>query len=275
MRLPSLLLGFTLLAAGCAGGEGGNDTALNEVAANNAAATDENASAPAAEDAIVERKDEALEFSYSWPAAAVAIAPLNAWLEKHAEDQYAQAHGPAADYLKETKGTEIPFRTYDFQQKWQVVADTPAILVMEAEGYEYTGGAHGMPFYASLIWDREAGKRLPTDDVIDIVKLSRLARDSFCEQLDKERAKKRGGPIEKSPPTSISEFNECVEMAEQQIVPISKGGSALDAIRVIIAPYSAGPYAEGTYEIELPVNDKLMAAVKPDYRGWFAPVGTP
>ncbi len=35
------------------------------------------------------------------------------------------------------------------------------------------------------------------------------------------------------------------------------------------SPYVAGPYAEGSYEIELAVTTDLIAALKGDYRGSF------
>jgi hypothetical protein len=41
-------------------------------------------------------------------------------------------------------------------------------------------------------------------------------------------------------------------------------------IGILIGPYEAGPYAEGDYEITLPVTPEVLAAVKPEYRADFA-----
>jgi hypothetical protein len=41
-------------------------------------------------------------------------------------------------------------------------------------------------------------------------------------------------------------------------------------IGLIAAPYVAGSYAEGPYEITLPVTPAVLAAVKPEYKAAFA-----
>jgi len=41
-------------------------------------------------------------------------------------------------------------------------------------------------------------------------------------------------------------------------------------IGVLIDPYAAGPYAEGGYEVTLPVTPAVLRAVKPEYRALFA-----
>ena len=43
-----------------------------------------------------------------------------------------------------------------------------------------------------------------------------------------------------------------------------------DRIGILIGPYEAGPYAEGGYEVTLPVTPAILAVVKPEYRASFA-----
>lgn len=226
------------------------------------------------QEVAIKRGDEALEFDYGWPGAAAAVGPLDAWLRAHAEDQYRKALAEAEEGRKAAKSDGYPFHRYSFAQQWESVADLPGVLVLESSGYSYTGGAHGMPFVTSLIWDRKAGKRLGTADVLDKVKLTAAARPAFCAELDRQRAEKRGAPVNPDAKDGIAEFNRCPIMAEQEILPISRHGKALDAIRVVIGPYVAGPYAEGSYEIDLPVTPPILGAVKQPYRGWFS-TGTP
>jgi hypothetical protein len=40
-------------------------------------------------------------------------------------------------------------------------------------------------------------------------------------------------------------------------------------IGFLINPYVAGPRVEGDYEVTLPVNAAILAAVKPQYRQYF------
>lgn len=219
----------------------------------------------------IERKDGVLEFAYGWPGAAAAVPPLGAWLRAHADRQYEAAHKEAEEGRRGAKDGGFPFHAYSFEQHWSVAADTPAVLVLESEGYSFTGGAHGMPFFASLIWDRAAGKRLGTAEVLDVAALARAAKPAFCTELDRQRAEKRGAPVNPQADDGVPEFTRCAEPAEQEILPFSRGGKALDAVRFVIGPYVAGPYAEGPYVIELPMTPAMLATVKPAARAWFAP----
>lgn len=221
-------------------------------------------------DVSIERKDGVLEFAYGWPGAASAVSPLGAWLRAHADRQYGIARKEAEEGRQGAKKGGYPFRAYSFEQHWSVAADTPAVLVLESEGYSYTGGAHGMPFVASLIWDRASGKRLGTAAVLDAGALAQAVKPDFCKELDRQRAEKRGAPVNPQADDGVPEFTRCADPASQEIIPFSRGGMALDAVRFVIGPYVAGPYAEGAYVIELPMTPAMLATVKPAARAWFA-----
>jgi len=173
------------------------------------------------------------------------VAPLHAWLGRHAEEKYSETHALALEHKVDAKKEGYPFRTYGYEQVWKAVGTTDHALILEGNGYVFTGGAHGLPFTISMIW---------------------------VLTLNKQRAEKRDGSVKLN--TGISHFDTCVAITDGEIIPISKTGQALDALRVVIGPYTAGPYAEGSYAIELPMDEKLMAAVRPEYQGWFAQ-GTP
>ncbi|OYW87530.1 MAG: hypothetical protein B7Z20_04895 [Sphingobium sp. 32-64-5] len=229
---------------------------------------------PGTRDAAIERKDEALDFKYDWPGPAAAIGPLDAWLRSHADTQYKKAHADADNGRTMARKDGYPFRQYSFAQSWDSVADLPGVLVLESSGYSYTGGAHGMPFTTSLIWDRKAGKRLATKDLVDTARLTASARDAFCAELNRQREEKRGEKVDPDAKDGIAEFNQCPVMAEQEVIPMSRGKRALDTLRVVIGPYVAGPYVEGSYKIDLPMTPAMIAAINPAYRGWFS-TGTP
>ena len=42
-------------------------------------------------------------------------------------------------------------------------------------------------------------------------------------------------------------------------------------IGLLVGPYAAGPYAEGSYDITLPVTPAVLKAVKPEFRAAFGP----
>jgi hypothetical protein len=44
-----------------------------------------------------------------------------------------------------------------------------------------------------------------------------------------------------------------------------------DHITVIADQYVAGPYAEGPYDISLPITARMIERLKPEYAAWFEP----
>ncbi|MET0137356.1 MAG: DUF4163 domain-containing protein [Sphingobium sp.] len=214
------------------------------------------------------------EFSYKWPAAASAIPPLNDWLRGNGEKLLAENRAQAMADRAEAKKDGYNFPGSSYEEDYATVADTPHMLALLSEGYVYTGGAHGMPINTAILWDKAAQKRVGTGAMIDLPRFTAASRTRFCAELDKQRAEKRGEPVRHDDPNEISEFNQCVDMAKQLILPVSakgaSGGVALDIVRVVIGPYEAGPYAEGSYVIDLPMTAALLATVKPAYKAAFA-----
>ncbi|MBN8829177.1 MAG: DUF4163 domain-containing protein, partial [Sphingomonadales bacterium] len=213
------------------------------------------------------------EFRYAWPGAAAAIPALDASLRANGAALQAKMKAGAREEEASAKQNGYDMPGYSYAEEWGVVADLPALLVMQSEGYSYTGGAHGMPIVTTLFWDKAANKRLPTGALIDIGALNAAAKDRFCKALDAEREKRRGAPVNREDKGTIVDFVSCVDLTRQTILPVSKGGKALDTVRVVIMPYEAGPYAEGIYEIDLPVDAAMLAAVKPAYRSSFSTGG--
>ena len=75
---------------------------------------------------------------------------------------------------------------------------------------------------------------------------------------------RRGGQLDEDDDT----FNRCPDLDELELVLLSNGRK-FDRIMLYAAPYVAGPYVEGDYEVELSVDDPIRAAVKERYRDDF------
>ena len=265
-----LTLATLLLAAGCGTRE--SETAANAAPANEAGnvvnVTDgepEEEGAPAGNTEVSAGSGD-ISFRYSWPKEATAIAELDGWLRGNAERLKTETLNKGAANEKDAKANDYPFVGYSYSEDWTTVANVPALLILQSDGYSFTGGAHGMPVVTALFWDKAAKKRLATGAIFDMPKLAAAMKDRFCKALDAERAKKRGGPAN---PDQLSQFDECVDVTKQTILPVSLKGGALDAVRVVIMPYEAGPYAEGIYELDFPIDAALRGAVKPAYQGAF------
>lgn len=255
-----------LALAGCGGDPTNQADAPNEAVANLAQPP---AAPKVTNDVGISEKVGEIEFKYSWPRAAAEIADLDGWLRGNGERLRKETMDGGRRDQAEADKAGYPFHGHSYEEHWGVVADVPALLVMQSEGYVYTGGAHGMPIVTTLIWDKTAKKRLATEAVLDRAVLDRGLKERFCAALDAERAKRRGEPVKPGAPDQLDEFTRCVDLAKQTILPISRKGQALDTIRVVIMPYEAGPYAEGIYQLDLPVDAAVLQAVKPAYKGAF------
>lgn len=233
------------------------------------ASTDAPTEAPPPEgrDEKEEKKDE-YGFAYSYPAAAAAVPGLKAMLDHKLGSSRENLVSSASGAKREAAKDGYPYHAYERQTEWKVVTDLPGWLSLSATHYEYSGGAHGMTVFDTLVWDRRAdAPRKPLDMFTSQEALRTAVRAQFCDALDAERAKKRGEPVRRD---SGDMFSECIDPAAQTLILGSSNKQTFDRIGFLVAPYEAGPYAEGSYEVTLPVTGKVMAALKPLYRNAFS-----
>ena len=65
-------------------------------------------------------------------------------------------------------------------------------------------------------------------------------------------------------------FDDCIDPVKSTVILGSSNKRTFDRIGVLVGPYEAGPYAEGDYEVTLPVTQAVLAAVRPEYRAAFS-----
>jgi hypothetical protein len=211
-------------------------------------------------------KSESLEFSYAYPAQAAAVPFLVDKFGKDAASSKANALKMAKEDSVSAKQSGYPFRSHSIETKWQVEADTPRFLALESESYVYTGGAHGMTGYEVVLWDKARRRETSVRAVMTSASAFAAAiRDPFCKELDRQRAQKRGEPVVRGD----DDFTQCIDPMEQVLVPTSSDGKLIDSMTVVVGPYNAGPYAEGSYDVKLPVDAAMRKAIKTEYQDGF------
>jgi hypothetical protein len=152
--------------------------------------------------------------------------------------------------------------------EWKVAAALPAWLSLSQSLSVFEGGAHPNTGFDSLVWDRRAGvERPPLDLFTSPEALDAAIRAPFCDALDRERAARRGEPVDRG---GGDEFDACVRPSGQAVVLGSSDRKRFTRIGILVAPYAAGPYAEGSYDITVPVTPAVLQAVKPEFRAAFA-----
>ncbi|GMN03223.1 PdaC/SigV domain-containing protein [Erythrobacter sp. MTPC3] len=208
-------------------------------------------------------------FLYTWPKQVAAIPALAEVLEEERTAQLTEQQELWADMGASCPPDSASCRTATYEAEWSVVADTDRFLSLSSSIYTYTGGAHGNFGRGSIIWDREAGRSIdPVQFFTSPAALDDAIGDRACAMLNKEREERRGEPV---PVVATDWPNQCVDIAEAVIFLGSSSGAKFDRIGVYYGPYVAGPYAEGDYELTLPVSAAILEAVEPAYRDAFAP----
>lgn len=214
----------------------------------------------------VERNSAALEFSYSYPAEAAAIPALNRRFQADLATQYRKASKLGLEDLKIYKEQKRGGISDFFSMEWTTAGQTPRLLSLQNQLSTFTGGAHPNTSYGALLWDRRLGREIKMETLfLRSGAFAALTRSRYCAALDAERKKRREG--EK---LDLPDFNACPKYSELAITAVDKDrNNRFDSIAFVASPYTAGPYAEGEYEVSLPVTSQLIAAIKPDYRSSF------
>jgi hypothetical protein len=206
-----------------------------------------------------------LDYRNSWPREAAAIPALSRELRIEAEGSLERARRDAAEDLRSARDDKRPFHQHYFVLAWRTVGQSGTLLSLQSRADIYTGGAHPMSTWRSILWDRRAGKPVHMGDLFTISSsFEALTRPAYCKALDTERLKRREGR------KLGGDFDECPKFADLSITPIDKNKDGLfDAIVYVASPYTAGPYVEGSYSITLPLTPRLITAMKPRYRPSF------
>lgn len=213
------------------------------------------------------RPSEILNFAYGWPAAVAAEPSLVARLRGEMERAF---NGAMEDARRDraARGAAVPFNAHSYRQMWRLSGESGRLLVVDSAVERYAGGAHGALDYETLIYDRRHRRSWSFDDLFSSGRSPAMVRDRGCALLDRERAKRRGG--ERPRDGSDSLFWDCPAAAALNPIPAdSDRNGRFDRITLLIAPYSAGPWAEGSYLIDVPVDRALIAALRPAYRSSF------
>jgi hypothetical protein len=208
-------------------------------------------------------------FEYSYPPAAAAFPRLRAFLESERVAARGELIATARAERRSLAAEGIPYRAHDYTKTWQIVTNLPGWLSLSAVVSTFEGGAHPNHGFDALLWDKAAGVRRRPADLFALPALRRAVRGAFCAELDRQRRTKREGETFGEPGDWM---NACIDpLADATLILGSSNRRGFDRLGFLIAPYAAGPYAEGDYEITLPVSAAVLAAVRPGFRSAFAP----
>jgi len=237
--------------------------ATHETAAAEAAPK---ATAPSPKPFVYDEENDLIDYHFGWSAEAAAVPQLVARFQAAMTKDKAELLANAKADKAERDKQGFPFNSYMSSTEYETAGQGSRFLSLRAEFGAYTGGAHGNSGTRVLLWDRSAAKELKFGDLFAAAaNMDRLLTQPWCDALNKAREEKRGEPV-----GGGGMFDECPKLSEISVIPTDKDGNGkFERLLLVADPYVAGPYVEGSYEIELPVTGDLVSAIRSDFRDNF------
>ncbi len=245
------------------------NTTAPDVSNASASSTPSKSDAPPAATAFSAEEDTDLYgFKYDWPAEAAAIPQLVARFTKDMEKAKAELISGAKEDREERGRRGYDYHPHETQVSYETAGQSDRLLSLESSVYGFTGGAHGSSGSGSLLWDRKLARELTVSDLLQPgTSWTGAIRQPFCTLLNREREKRRGEPVQ---PDDL--FGDCPKYHDVTVLLSDEDSNGrFDHIHVIADQYVAGPYAEGPYEILLPITAAMIERLKPEYRPSFEP----
>jgi len=218
-------------------------------------------------DFVRDEETELLDFHYAWPAVADAVPRLRARLLQDMDSARVEAFKNAEQDRVATRDLGFAYSPRIHEQNWVAAGNSPQLLSLSATVYSFTGGAHPNTDFTATLWDRESDEAVAAATLLGPGILAGLT-PRFCDALNGRRAEIREEDIVTD--GGDDPFTACPTLAEQVLVPADTDGNGrFDTLRVLIAPYIAGPYVDGAYIIEVRFDPADVTGISDHYRPAF------
>lgn len=208
----------------------------------------------------------------SYPARAAAYPPLAQALHAYAE----AARAGLMQAVAGLNGAKLR-APYDLSLQFSMLAETPRVVAVAADGSTYTGGAHGAPLVERFVWLPQRQQMLAAEQLIPDadgwVQVSAYVREQLMTglsaALDEEaleggvRAGQmalRSRMIDDGTAPSAASF--------ARFEPVMNADGSIRALRFVFPPDQVAPYVEGTVTVDVPAR-VLLPLVAPEYRTLF------
>lgn len=249
MRLLLLVLGCGLFTL----------TGCREPAQSTAVSTPSASSAPIAagvSEPVAPPLEERSSDDYQVRIERTAIAPTQLGLRRATELHLAQLRDQFIGQAMAAREEGFPFdQPWTLALKLRSLIDSDALVVLELEGSEYTGGAHGLPLLASFVYlPPPADQVMAIEDwFVDDEIWSRISEAAIAELV--AQFSERDG---KAPDTDALEWisgGAGPDPANFALYrPVLDGDGLIRAFAISFQPYQVASYAEGMPVIELPAS---------------------
>ena len=179
---------------------------------------------------------------------------------------------------------------FELSLMYTMVAETPRIVAVAAEGTSFVGGAHGAPLLDRYVWVLPENRRLTAAELVPDPAgwqaISAYVRDRLLaiqrQRFDEDAGTDAGDEGETGKPDGAvlkEQLKNATDMVEQgtepkvenfaDFEPVLGPDGKIAALRFVFPPYQVGPYSDGTQTVDVPAA-VLLPNVAPAERGLFA-----
>lgn len=204
-------------------------------------------------------------FAFVYPAAATQIPALIEALREQA------ALGQARLAEEATAGGGAPGRS-TWDAEWRLDAATPELAAASGTILTFSpGAAHGGLDYRAILIDRRDGRAIALNELFapNLFETSlfgrkirgiRAVQAAFCRALTAQVRARREDPA-----AAVA----CPDVERQPVTFVCGARGRIESMRALIAPAVAGSWAEGGYEVDFPVDARMLGNMKRRYRVAF------
>jgi len=146
----------------------------------------------------------------------------------------------AAEYFQECDEEGL-FEGLGAYQELNVTlaSDSANFLTYEVSAYDYTGGAHGMPFYYGVSFNKEDGSKLGWDMFADTTQLAPIIKEHIADYFEE---------------STDAGFEECLfdGVYENFPLPYIEPWFTAEGVKFVYSAYEIAPFVVGMPECTVP-----------------------
>jgi hypothetical protein len=200
-----------------------------------------------------------LDYHYAWPAEAGAIPALRANLQRQERAAHADAIDAARDSRNSASEAGVPFHREQYREDWRVAGSNARYLSLTADIATDNNGAHPNSDHDALLWSKAARRAVTVASVLGQARVAALT-GRYCARLDAMRRERTG-----EAPTMA-----CPPLAGRKTALADRDRNGrFEALRVLIPPYVASSYADGSFIVDVPLIRADLAGLAAADRPYF------
>jgi hypothetical protein len=174
------------------------------------------------------------------------------------DEAQVEALANARETQAASREAHVPFHQEQYHKIWTVEASNARLLSLTADNRTDQNGAHPNRDFDSLVWDRARNQATTAADLLGSAAVTGM-NARYCSALAAMITRHGGEPPERCPPLAerVLSFTD------------ADHDGRFDALHVLIAPYVAASYADGSFVVDVPFEAADLAGVTAANRSAF------